>query len=61
MRDSLFHLCGDLVLEDPSLFLDSLKHARLAELEPHFRQLEQKQRTGDLNLIHLPTSMGTNT
>jgi hypothetical protein len=61
MRDSLFHLYRDLVLEDPSLFLDGPKHARLAKLESHFRQLEQKQRTGDLNLIHLPTIMGTNT
>jgi hypothetical protein len=61
MRDSLYHLCGDLVLEDPSLFLDGPQRARLAELEPHLRQLEQKQGTGDLNLLHLLTSMRTNT
>jgi hypothetical protein len=61
MADFLYHLCGDLVLEDPSPFLDGLKRARLAELKPHFRQLEQKQGTGDLNLLHLPISMMTNT
>jgi hypothetical protein len=61
MKDSLYHLCGDLVLEDPSLFLDGPKRTRLAELMPHFRQLDQKQGTGDLNLLHLPTSIRTNT
>lgn len=40
------HLCGDLTLEDPSAFLDHLRLSRLAELQPHFLQLENRLAIG---------------